>query len=63
METYKDEAVNQIYDFVLDRYKTERPGVKLTETDKDSIWFSILGELQRNGPLAAMRYAETVKLL
>lgn len=52
-----------LFSVVLQRYHEERPDVKLTPDMQDQIWFSLLGELQRNGYNVAYKYAKTAELL
>lgn len=54
--------VDQLVDIVVERYHKERPEVVLTKSDLDSIWYSVAGELHRNGEAAAAEYAHTAKL-
>lgn len=59
----KRDIADQIYSFVIKRYRKEKPNVNITEEMMDAIWFSIYGELKRNGEEAAWEYARTVKLI
>lgn len=59
----KRDIADQIYSFVIKRYRNEKPNVNITKEIMDTIWFSIYGELQRNGEEAAWEYARSVKLI
>lgn len=59
----KKDMADRLFSVVLQRYREERPDVKLTPDMQDQIWFSLLGELQRNGYNAAYKYAITAELL
>lgn len=59
----KRNIVGKIYSFVLKRYRDEKPDVVLTKEMRDMIWFSIYGEVERNGEEAAWKYAKTAKLI
>ena len=59
----KRDIADDLYSIVLKRYKEERPDVELTNNMLDAIWFSVYGELNRNGKEKAYEYAKTAKLL
>lgn len=59
----KRDIADRIYSFVLKRYRDEKPNVPVTEKMMDAIWFSIYGELNRNGEEAAWEYARTAELI
>lgn len=59
----KGDIADRIYSFVLKRYRDEKPNVPVTEKMMDAIWFSIYGELNRNGEEAAWEYARTAELI
>lgn len=59
----KRDIADQIYSFVIKRYRNEKPNINITKEIMDTIWFSIYGELQRNGEEAAWEYARSVKLI
>lgn len=59
----KRDIADDLFSIVVKRYRKERPKVKLTDNMMDAIWFSVYGELNRNGKEAAYEYVKTVKLL
>lgn len=58
----KRDIADELYSIVIKRYQEEKPEVKLTNSDMDSIWYSVYGELQRNGKEAAYKYAKIAPL-
>lgn len=55
--------MNDLYSIAVKRYHEERPEVELTNDMLDAVWFSVYGELNRNGEEKAYEYARTAKLL
>lgn len=59
--TKKEKLIDGLRNIVIDRY--EAVGKKLTPDDANNIWYSLLGEYDRNGYESAYEYARTAKLL
>lgn len=59
----KRDIVDNLFSIVIKRYQVEKPEAILTNEKMDAIWFSLYGELNRNGKEAAYEYARTAKLL
>ena len=58
-----EDIVNEICSFAIKRYRNEKPNINSTKEMMDAIWFSVYGELQRNGEEAAWEYAKTAELI
>ena len=58
-----NDTVNDLYSIAVKRYHEERPEVELTNDMLDAVWFSVYGELNRNGEEKAYEYVRTAKLL
>lgn len=58
----KRDMADELYSIVIKRYQEEKPEVKLTSADMDRIWYSVYGELQRNGKEAVYECVKTAPL-
>ena len=45
----KRDIADDLFSIVIKRYREERPEVELTNDILDAIWFSVYGELNKNG--------------
>lgn len=59
----KRDIADDLFSIVVKRYHEERPNVELTNDMLDAIWFSVYGELNKNGKEKAYEYAKTGNLL
>ena len=55
----KRDVADDLFSIVVKRYHQERPDVELTNDMLDAIWFSVYGELNKNGKETAYEYART----
>ena len=60
----KRDLVDELYVMAYKRYREKYPDIVFSSIPNflDSLWFSIEGELDRNGYESAKRYVETAEL-
>ena len=61
----KRDLVDELYKIAYKRYREKYPNKNFTSIPNflDSLWFSIEGELNRNGYDATKKYAEDAELI
>lgn len=61
----KRDLVDELYNTAYKRYREKYPNKDLASIPNflDSLWFSIKGELNRNGYDAAKKYVEEAELI
>ena len=59
---HEQDKVNDLYDIAIKRYQNEKPDIRLSTQLKDAIWYSICGEINRNGEKSAEDYVNSAKL-
>lgn len=61
----KRDLVDELYNTAYKRYREKYPNKDLASVPNflDSLWFSIEGELNRNGYVAAKKYVEEAELI
>lgn len=58
----KRDTIDDLYSIVIKRYHKELPDINLNNDQRNAIWFSLKGVLDREGKEKALEYAKTVKL-
>ncbi len=59
----KRDLVDELYKTAYKRYREKYPNKDFASNFLDSLWFSIEGELNRNGYDAARKYVEEADLI
>ena len=59
----KRDMADILFSMALERYRTEKPTIELTNERMDQNWYSIYGVLNHYGEDAAYEYVRSSKLL